>query len=135
MVNVSGKYATGTAKVASKITFCEVPLHDGHKGIITTEAGQLFQSLANNLKSRLLAVATVAESKVLYPCKWPHKCDATYGVKEVEKLCERFRLAERFTIRALRLFLDTRTKGCLRAPIATFSVPNVRVFCTESHCN
>jgi hypothetical protein len=55
MVNKSGIYATETAKAALKITFCEVLVHDGHKGVVTTQAGHFFHSLANNLKSRLLA--------------------------------------------------------------------------------
>jgi hypothetical protein len=51
-VNKSGKYATETAKVASKMTFCEVILHDGRKGIVTIQDGQYLKSLANSLKSK-----------------------------------------------------------------------------------
>lgn len=37
------------------MTLCQVPFYDGHKDIVTVQAGQFFQRLVNNLKSRLLA--------------------------------------------------------------------------------
>jgi hypothetical protein len=56
MVNKSGKHVMETAKAATKMSFYDVPPHDGPEGIVTIHAHQFFQSSAKHLKSKLLAM-------------------------------------------------------------------------------
>jgi len=121
LVDNSGRYLTTANDAVTRQLFKDVPLHSGEKSDILINSKQLFRSLANNMKSRLLVCQsahtgqTSAQTsgvdyvdftecvKVLYPAYWPADVDVTSAS------C-RFGVSPRPAVRAFRSFVDSGRK-------------------------
>lgn len=97
----------------SSLTFKNIELHENNKNKINYY--QFYQSLAANLKSRMLTFTSshVSSSsntsnnydefiqmlEVLNPQKWPLEVDIFYGEREIKQLSNIFKINERESIR------------------------------------
>lgn len=81
--------------------------------IIEIDYKQLIQALIDNLSSRLLENNEVVDkilecSKVLYTEFWPDEFDVRYGEKEVNFLCEKFKIDARESELGMREYVSNQ---------------------------
>ena len=122
--------------VGDTSTFRGIELHRGSKCDLSINITQFFQSLANNLRSRLLSNSTESASqhadtqliqnlKSLYPEHWPESVSICSNDQSVRYLCDRFMLDTSTCIQGIREFIENggkRVPKDLRPLINTASV-------------
>ena len=117
MVDKPGKYATETQAAVENKSFQNISLKPGSKADVLINHKQFCATLATNFETRMLTTrasgsqdkATSARSdeytllleaiRLLDPHTWPDDCDIRYGENDIMRLCQRFSINERDTVR------------------------------------
>lgn len=130
MVESGGSYFKEAQKAVEEGTFNGVQLHKATKNTPTINHGQLYRSLAEHMKNRLLACQSSHTSslqssfdencryytnlidalKVLSPDNWTEDVDPLFGENEISYLCTRLSLSIRPAVRAFRKFVESKGK-------------------------
>jgi len=128
MIDNSGTYVLIANEAVAQQGFKDVPLHTGGKADVLINSRKLYRSLAENMKNRLLVCQSSHSSytsnecfeldytdfteciKVLYPVYWHDNVDVRFGENEISKLCARFGVSTRPTLRSFRSFVKSHGK-------------------------
>lgn len=130
MATNPGSYFKEATKAAEEGTFNEIQLHKATSNMHTINPGQLYRSLAENMKNRLIGCRSSHTSslqsslnensmsytklidavKVLYPENWPEDADPLFGENEINYLCTKLSLSIRPAVRAFRMFVESKGK-------------------------
>ena len=128
MIDKDGTYVSTAKQAVKDGSFKGVPLRAAGKNEPVINSNQLFRSLAENMKQRLLVCqsshtsrapssASVSATeynilvdcvKVLYPAYWPDVVDVRFGEDEISQLATRFGVNVRSAVRAFRSFVETQ---------------------------
>ena len=130
MVESGGTYLKEALKAAEERTFKGVRLHSATKNTPSINHKQLYRSLVDNMKHRLLVchsscsssleasileksaqyTSLIESAKILYPEYWLEPYDTLFGDAEISYLCSKFSINFRPALRAFRKFVENKGK-------------------------
>jgi hypothetical protein len=130
MVESGGSYFKEACKAVEEGSFNGVQLHKASKNTPLINSRQLYRSLADHIKNRLIVCQSSHTSslqssfdenashyanlidavKVLYPENWIEDVDPLFGENEINDLCTSFSLSIRLAVRAFRKLVKSKAK-------------------------